>query len=418
MNRITWPLPLFYSRLREAMAKPGLLLNIPVGVSRWAGNVELLVQQAETPESMSLLFTYSDIFAVPASLPRDAAGMLAVGSVGIAGQAQGWLFPSPARVRPVHALHLAGPGMQTLALQAGAGEQWEDSAWGDDQSLVRWSRTIGALGVDAWKRLARLRIGIVGLGRTGSQLALLLGRIGAGRLTLVDHDLMEPHNLGESLCGGVADLTQPKVAAMARFLKEICPGPLDIVQVPGAVTRMDALEALKACDIIISCVDRDSARLAANAIAVLYCKPFLDIGTGIHGEGAGRDMGADIRLAQPGQCLLCFGGLRNVNEAFHTAQQPAGKGELAVPDWRAERSGSLASLNQCAAGVAMRIVEDFVGGRIKESLWVRLLFSGAGGFRAFEQPGMRLGGGAGCPLCRLAAMGDKGLVRMVGVLEG
>lgn len=47
-------------------------------------------------------------------------------------------------------------------------------------------------------------------------------------------------------------------------------------------------------------------------------------------------------------------------------------------DWRHERAGSLASLNQCAVGIAMRLLEDSVAARIQHSTWVRLEFTPTG----------------------------------------
>jgi hypothetical protein len=40
--------------------------------------------------------------------------------------------------------------------------------------------------------------------------------------------------------------------------------------------------------------------------------------------------------------------------------------------------GSRRSLNQVAAGVGMRLLEDFIGARISASTWIRLVFDASG----------------------------------------
>ena len=87
------------------------------------------------------------------------------------------------------------------------------------------------------------------------------------------------------------------------------------VLVPMSITHWQALHAAQACDVLLTCVDHDGARLAAMAVATLFCKPLLDIATGVHGNNGQRQMGADVRLVFPGQCLLCCCGLRDVAQA-------------------------------------------------------------------------------------------------------
>ena len=38
-----------------------------------------------------------------------------------------------------------------------------------------------------------------------------------------------------------------------------------------------------------------------------------------------------------------------------------------IGDWQTERAGSLRSLNQIAVGFAMRMLEDFIAGRLGEA---------------------------------------------------
>ena len=258
-----------------------------------------------------------------------------------------------------------------------------------------------------------LRYALVGLGRTGSSLALALVRLGVQHLTLIDPDHLELHNLGEMIGVTAADLGRPKVTAVASALTSMASPRLQIVTVPASITRWPALIAVQACDVVLSCVDDDSARLAATGLATVFCKPLLDIATGIHGSGADREMGADVRLVLPGQCLLCCGGLRDQTSALQGLARAEAERGLSTPrDWRHERAGSLASLNQCAVGVALRLLEDVVAARMQDSTWVHLAFTPAGAlsvtYPALSWPETRLH----CPLCRLTGWGEAGVPRL------
>jgi hypothetical protein len=278
--------------------------------------------------------------------------------------------------------------------------------------MVRWSRTIGALGVDVWQRLVRLRYGIIGVGRTGSRLALALAGLGVHALTLIDPDTLALPNLGEMAGVTDADLERPKVEAVATALTAVAPTPLALVCVPTSITRQPALRAAQACDVLLSCVDHDSARLAATAMATLYCKPLLDIATGVHGHGPRRQMGIDVRLVLPGRCLLCWGGLRDMATARQVlASAEAERLFYKYRNWQDERAGSLASLNQCALGIAQRLLEDLIAARVQDSMWVRLEFDAAGRL-AVSYPMVPTTSDVRCPLCRLGGWGEEGVPRL------
>ena len=64
----------------------------------------------------------------------------------------------------------------------------------------------------------------VGVGALGSQVVSNLVRGGFGKWTLVDHDLLQPHNLGRHVLGGWA-LGVPKSFGLADMLNRIVEGP-------------------------------------------------------------------------------------------------------------------------------------------------------------------------------------------------
>jgi hypothetical protein len=279
---------------------------------------------------------------------------------------------------------------------------------------------MGALGgEEIWRRLVGLHYGVIGAGRTGSGVAQALARVGVKHLSLIDPDNVEMANLGEAQAFlSEADIGRFKVDAVADSLRMAAHPDLEITLVPVSITRLQALQAAQACDFLIVCCDHDSARLAAAAIAVMFAKPLVDIATGIHGHGDQRRMGADIRLVLCGHCLHCFGGLNNETQARQVlASADAEEAFYAGREWHRERAGSLSSLNESAIGLGLRLIEDFVAERIRESTWIHLEFDPEGRSRiTYPRPAQPNGQNV-CEICRLSGMGEAGLSRIPDLLK-
>jgi molybdopterin/thiamine biosynthesis adenylyltransferase len=282
---------------------------------------------------------------------------------------------------------------------------------------------MGALGRDVWERLVGLNVVVVGCGRTGSLMAVSLARLGIRRLALIDPDCVELHNLGEMDAVSQADLGTPKAEALARHLFSLSsPGRISILPLNASVAHPTALSAAKAGDVLVCCADNDAARLATGLIATLYHKVLLDIGTGIfhergeqgsafripHSAIRNRRMGADVRLIIPGDgCLLCRGNLTAYSQAVEDLcnHRPPARVQ---GEWRQERAGSLRSLNQLVAGLAVQMFQDLVAERIQGSIWARVEFDEAGQLEV-RYPPIQPTSSSECPLCAKAGLGDEGL---------
>jgi len=216
----------------------------------------------------------------------------------------------------VHSLKLVGAGMREVHAVDFVGQRESPSLL--PGQTERFSRVAGALGETNWRTLTELALCVIGVGRTGSLVAGSLAKEGVQRLTLVDGDILERHNLDSMDAVHETDVGQFKVKAVADNLRKDFP-EIHITSLPQSVITMEAVMLVKEADVLICCVDNDAARLVAGALACVYAKPLLDIGTGIlHRETAPtQEMGADIRLILPGEgCILCYGGLANLEGFF------------------------------------------------------------------------------------------------------
>jgi len=122
--------------------------------------------------------------------------------------------------------------------------------------------------------------------------------------------------------------------------------------------------------------------------------------------------------ALPGHCLLCFGGLHDELSARQVlASAEAERTFFADRDWQHERAGSLASLNQCAAAVALRLLEDLVAERVEDSTWTHIEFDPAGHLTvSYPTPPPRTAASL-CHVCGVSGWGEEGLPRMVEVFR-
>jgi len=337
-----------------------------------------------------------------------------------------------------------------------------------------WSRAIGALGEETWRRLTDLRVGLVGVGRSGSVAAESLVRLGVRRLALVDADGVELHNLDAMNGVGLSDVGRPKVEALAEHLRSLPAAP-EVTAVRASVLDWSALAALKPCDVLICCVDNPAARLATAFLAALYLKPLLDVGTGIFGgegrgeqgsrgaggqgsRGAGgageqgedtegdrhpvtrsprhlvtpsprhlvtpspRRLGLDVRFVLPGDaCLLDLGGVGDLARA--RAELLVSRHQSSIINhppltinhqpWWQERAGSLRSLNGIAVHLGLRLLEEFIAGRLRESVWLQGDFDETGlpTLRTVATPRRA------CLLCAQTAQGDAAVGRWREMLE-
>jgi hypothetical protein len=242
--------------------------------------------------------------------------------------------------------------------------------------------------------------------------ATSLARMGIRRLTLIDPDRLELHNLDAMEGATEKDLGRFKVLSVQEAMTALNNGARLVTALSDSIMTLRAFVSAKEADVLICCADHDGARLAAGVIAALYAKPLLDIGAGVFGAGDARRMGGDVRLILPAdRCLLCLGGIGDVEQArqVFTAQSLPQR-----RSWNEERAGSLRSLNQIAAHLGLRLLEDLVSERVQESRWLRLEFDQQG-FPTVQ--GITPQPNSTCFLCRHIGQGDVGLASVREILS-
>jgi len=138
-----------------------------------------------------------------------------------------------------------------------------------DYSRQLLLKEIGAKGQAA---LARARVLVIGLGGLGSPVLQYLAGAGVGHLGLVDADVLDASNLHRQPIYALSEVGNPKIDLARAAVAQINPS----VQVETHGVRLDAdnaLELIRAHDVVVDCSDNLRTKYLINDAAVLAQKP-------------------------------------------------------------------------------------------------------------------------------------------------
>ncbi len=172
-------------------------------------------------------------------------------------------------------------------------------------------RTTDTWGAARQADLARLRIGVVGLGSVGCLVAETLARIGIEQIVLIDADRVEAHNLDRLLYAGEKDVGRLKVELAADQLRRSATAAA--VQVDAHARWLQHESCFRAaldCDVLFSCVDRPLPKDLMNHVAYAHCIPVVFGGVYVDtkGDGAlGQASWSVVHVGPQRRCLRCDG---------------------------------------------------------------------------------------------------------------
>jgi len=153
------------------------------------------------------------------------------------------------------------------------------------------------------------RIAIVGLGTLGCLAAGHVAKFSLKKLTLIDRDIVEKHNLAKQLLYSSTDLSKPKALAASEHLAEINPRCKSLPIVADLTSGN--IHILEGHDLILDCTDNLETRFLIND----YCRknkiPW------IYSAAAGR-IGTAMSILPGGPCLECALGRPSNAETCET----------------------------------------------------------------------------------------------------
>lgn len=269
-----------------------------------------------------------------------------------------WM-PGHARPLAVDAIRVIGTHMLTLVPTSfpSQGPQAED--------LHRYDRQIRAFGSEGQARLNATRVGIAGLGGTGSHVAQQLAYVGVRDFLLVDDDKIEASNLNRLIGAYPGDRGVAKVQVARRMILAIAPDA-QVAIIGDSLMSVKALQALREVDLVVGCTDTDGSRLVLNEFAKAYLLPYVDCGSGIDVEqGSIVRLGGRVTVALPdGPCLLCAREIdtRLAQEELETPQERELRRQHGYVAGAEVPEPSVVSLNGVVASLAVGEIIALVTG--------------------------------------------------------
>ncbi len=172
-------------------------------------------------------------------------------------------------------------------------------------------RTVDTWGDKCQRDISGLHFGIVGVGSVGCVIAEALARMGIERLTIIDPDRIEVHNLDRLLYASQEDIGRLKVDLVSRSAKRSSTAAnFEIISCPLPVQNERAFAAALDCDILFSAVDRPLPKDLLNHIAFVHCIPVISGGVFIDNKPNGTLGQAAWGVTTVGpmfRCLRCDG---------------------------------------------------------------------------------------------------------------
>ena len=184
----------------------------------------------------------------------------------------------------------------------------------DEADEAKYDRQIRAFGVEGQKILKSLRVGIVGLGGTGSVVLQELAHLGINDFLLIDPDIVENTNLNRLVGATPHDIEKPKVKVAKHLALSINPNA-NIDDCQGSVLKVKTVRNLADTDFVFCCTDSHGSRAVLNQFAYQYLVPMIDMGVVIAApEKKVTHVAGRTQMLAPGlACMIC-GNLLDAEE--------------------------------------------------------------------------------------------------------
>ena len=188
---------------------------------------------------------------------------------------------------------------------------FNDKAMAPPARCASLRRTIDTWGGDCQDDLARLRVGVIGVGSVGAMVAESLARMGIQDILLVDPDRVELHNLDRLLHARRSDVGKYKAPLTAKWLRDCATAEKFNVDVcTSPVEHEETFRKVLDCDLLFSAVDRPLPKDLLNRIAYTHCIPVISGGVFVDNKPDGSLGQASWSVTSVGpecRCLRCDG---------------------------------------------------------------------------------------------------------------
>jgi molybdopterin/thiamine biosynthesis adenylyltransferase/rhodanese-related sulfurtransferase len=144
------------------------------------------------------------------------------------------------------------------------------------EEVARYQRhlSLPGFGPVAQEKLKSASVLVIGAGGLGCPALLYLAAAGVGRITIVDPDTVDASNLQRQVLYVSDDVGANKAEAAARRLRSLNP-LIRVDAYPVRFDRSNALELVRASDLVIEGSDNFATRYLVNDACVIAGRPFV-----------------------------------------------------------------------------------------------------------------------------------------------
>jgi molybdopterin-synthase adenylyltransferase len=173
----------------------------------------------------------------------------------------------------------------------------------NDQELLRYSRHIllDDIGIEGQEKILSSHVVVIGAGGLGSAAAPYLAAAGVGKITLIDHDVVDLTNLQRQIMHRQNSIGTPKVSSAKKMLQELNPD-LNVIALEQKVTADLLDELLPNTTVVLDCTDNFTSRHLINAACVKHKTPLV--------SGAALRFDGQLTVIDPRQkgtpCYACL----------------------------------------------------------------------------------------------------------------
>lgn len=229
-------------------------------------------------------------------------------------------------------------------------------------ALGTYDRQIRAFGKEGQQKIKRLRVGIVGLGGTGSIVLQQLSHLGVEKFVLIDPDIVEETNLNRLAGATASDVGKFKVDVAERLVLSINVNA-EINKICGDILDSSVAKSLLGVDFIFCCTDSHGSRAIVNQIVYQYYVPAIDMGVSITSKnGTVTDIAGRVQMLAPSlSCLICTNILdsEEIRRDF-LSEEHSMRDQYIIGD--TEPQPSVMSLNSTMASLAITMFLAAVAG--------------------------------------------------------
>jgi len=188
----------------------------------------------------------------------------------------------------------------------GASIIWGDTPIGSDEKHEQYDRQQRVFGSAGQTRLQNLRVGIVGVGGTGSIVGEQLAHLGVRNFLLLDPDTVEVSNLNRLVGSAASDRGRQKVDVAADMIRRIQPGAEIDADATSVLLNRNAAK-LTDVDFVFGCTDSHGSRAVLNQLCYQYLVPTIDMGVVLvpNRNDPLQIVGRSQMLAPDLGCLIC-----------------------------------------------------------------------------------------------------------------